>query len=88
MKLFKTIDCKISDFGYKKIKDDGFGFSFEKYNEDYKYTHVIDFVHKASGEHILQSYDKESTTKDGSVCVGLDYRLLKLILKKINRAMK
>ena len=57
MFLFKSIDEKIEEMGFKKINEDKYGVEYERYSEKYKYTQRVSILHKASGRHILQSYD-------------------------------
>ena len=85
MKLFKSVDERLADLGFVKVEDDKFVVSYERYNDTYKYTHVLDICHKASGKHIIQSYDKESSTTKGSINVGLTYLETKLALKKMKQ---
>lgn len=48
MKLFKTVDEKFAKIGFKKIREDQYGASYERYNEQFKYTHSLDLLHKSS----------------------------------------
>lgn len=87
MKLFKNIDDKFKDIGFEKIKDDEYAVTYERIDNTFGYTQVIDILHKKSGKHIIQSYDKHLTDKDkiGNICVGLTYYEMKLILKKMKK---
>ena len=87
MKLFKTLDDKFEDIGFRKVKDDKYAATYERYNEEFKYTQVLDILHKASGNHIIQSYDKElfDTKMIGNTNVGLTYYETKLALKKMRK---
>ena len=42
MKIFKSIDEKFKDIGFKKVKDDKYAVTYERYNEEYKYMQVLD----------------------------------------------
>lgn len=59
MKIFKTIDEKFEDIGFKKIKDDKYAVTYERYNGEFKYMQVLDIRHKKNGRHIIQSYDRD-----------------------------
>lgn len=83
--FFKNVDERLADLGFVKVCDDKFIVSYERYNDEYKYTHVLDICHKRSGRHIIQSYDKESATADGCNNVGLTYLETKLALKKMKQ---
>lgn len=87
MKIFKNIDDKFKDIGFKKIKDDKYAVTYERKLVKYNYTQVLDICHKTSGKHIVQSYDKDLMDKKGigNICVGLTYYEMKLILKKMKK---
>lgn len=76
MKLFKTADEKLAEIGFKKLEDDLHVF-YQRNNQKYGYVHNLDLVHKASGRHIIQSYQES----DGQV-VGLTMYEAKLCLQK------
>lgn len=71
IKLFKNIDDKLLNLGFKKIKENEYGVRYERRNE--KYTHVVTILRKASDKHMLQSYDKDLFDAQyiGNTAVGL-----------------
>lgn len=85
IKLFKTVDKKLQDIGFKKIKDDVYCVVYERENKEFSYVQVLTIVHKKNGKHIIQSYDKNlfDIQNVGNTCVGLTYYETKLILKKM-----
>jgi hypothetical protein len=85
--MFKRIDKKFEEIGFVKVKEDEYGVRYERKNEKYNYTQVLAIMHKKSGRHIIQSYDKDLFDKDfiGNVCVGLTYYETKLALKKMRQ---
>ena len=87
MKLFKSIDEKFAEIGFKKIRDDEYGTVYERYNEKYKYTQTLALLHKACGKHIVQSYDNELVDQKGigNTCVGLSAYEMKLCIKKMKQ---
>ena len=87
MKLFKSIDTQFEEIGFKKIKEDEYGVSYKRFNKQFKFTQVLDILHKSSGKHIVQSYDSSLTdTKNiGNTCVGLTMYEMKLCLKKMKQ---
>lgn len=87
MKLFKTVDEKLADIGFIKIKEDEYGVRYERKNSKYNFTQSVDILHKASGRHILQSFDNElmDQKKIGNTCVGLTGYEMKLFLKKMKQ---
>lgn len=85
MKLFKTADEKLADIGFTKVSDNDYYVSYEREMPDYNYTHCLAVLYKASGRHLVQSYDKTSFDEKGigNLCVGLTYYETKLIMKKM-----
>ena len=86
-KIFKTVDEKLEDLGFKKVQDDDHIVSYERYDEQYQFTQVLDILHKSSGEHIIQSFDKNLFDEKGigNTCMGLTYYETKLALKKMKQ---
>lgn len=87
MKLFKTVDEKFEEIGFVKGKEDQYGTVYERNNTEYNYTQRLDLLHKASGRHIVQSYDIHlmDGKKIGNTCVGLTMYEMKLCLKKMKQ---
>lgn len=87
MKLFKSVDDKLAEIGFVKIEEDKYGVKYERKNSKYNFTQSVDILHKASGRHILQSYDNEliDQEKIGCTCVGLTGYEMKLFLKKMKQ---
>lgn len=87
MKFFKTVDEKLNDIGFVKIEEDKYGVRYKRKNSKYNFTQSVDILHKASGRHILQSYDSElmDQKKIGNTCVGLTGYEMKLFLKKMKK---
>lgn len=83
MGLFKTTDKQFEELGFVKMEENKYGARYERWNNKFKYTHVIELMHKASGRHIIQSYDFESTTEHGGINVGLSMKEAKLCFKKM-----
>lgn len=87
MKLFKSVDEKLKEIGFVKIEEDKYGVRYERKNSKYNFTQSVDILHKASGRHILQSYDANlmDEEKVGNTCVGLTGYEMKLFLKKMKQ---
>lgn len=83
--MFKNIDKKFEEIGFIKVSEDKYGVAYERKDTKYNFTQVLDILHKASGRHIVQSYDKDlmDTKNIGNTCVGLTYYEMKLALKKM-----
>lgn len=87
MKLFKGIDEKFAEIGFKKVREDKYGVEYEREVERYGYVQSLCLLHKDSGRHIVQSYDKNlmDEKKIGNTCVGLTMYEMKLCLKKMKK---
>lgn len=79
------IDKKFNNIGFNKIVENRHNVRYERYDEKFKYTHVLSINHKYDGDTIVQSYNKElfDERKIGNCCVGLTEYEMKLVLKKI-----
>lgn len=88
MRIFKNVDEKLKEIGFNKICEDKHGAQYERYNTKYNYWQRVDIWHKASGRHILQSYDRDlmDEKKIGNTNVGLTGYEMKLFLKKNEKA--
>jgi len=80
-------DAKLAKLGFEKVREDKYGAEYIKDCNGYIQTVAI--LHKASGRHILQSYDSHLTDERGIGCtnVGLTYTELRVFAKKM-REMK
>lgn len=90
MKLFKSIDEKFAEIGFKKVREDKYGAEYERENKNHVYTPYIQslcLLRKKNGKHIVQSYDKNlmDEKKIGNTCVGLTMYEIKLCLKKMKQ---
>lgn len=95
--MFESIDKKLEKIGFVKVyedkgnghhvSEDKYGVCYERYNEQFKYTQVLDIRHKKSGNHLIQSYQKDVNTDGFNNVVGLNYKETKLAMKKY-RQMK
>ncbi len=93
MQLFKTVDQKIEDLGFKKIDDNQYIVLYERDfrmyadNTQHGYRQVVSICHKRSGRHIIQSYDPDlfDSKNIGNTCVGLTYKEMKLFMKKMKK---
>ena len=83
MKLFKSIDEKFAEIGFEKIEENEFCCVYSRYEPDYCYHHLITIGKKASGRHIIQSYDSDSPGAD--TVVGLTGYEMKLAIKKMKQ---
>lgn len=87
MKLFKTVDDRLSALGYAKVEDTQNIVLYIKQEVNPSYAHEVALLHKASGRHILQSYDPKLGDDKGigNTCSGLTYTELRLFAKKMRQ---
>jgi hypothetical protein len=85
--FFKSVDEKLEKRGFKKVKDNQFIVSYTRYNNEHEFTQNVDICHKATGHHIIQSYDSKLFDQEGigNTCVGLTYSEIKLFAKKMKQ---
>lgn len=73
-----NIDKRLEKIGYKIVRNDKYGVEYEK-EEPQGYTHKVVILHKASGNHIMQSY------ADIDQVVGLTLKEQILFTRKFKR---
>lgn len=67
MKWLNNIaDKKFEQKGYKLIRCDKYGITWEKYIPEYNYTRVLTIVCKLNKNHIVQCYDKQTIKAENS----------------------
>ena len=83
--FFKSLNRKIADLGFKEVKNNEYGIEYERNNGTY--IHKVVLLHKANGQHILQSYDPALYVPKaiGNTCVGLTYKEMVLFAKKMKQ---
>ena len=86
MFFLKNLDTKIADLEFKETKNDKYGIEYERNNG--LYIQRVALLHKANGEHILQSYDPAlyDPKRIGNTAVGLTHKELTLFAKKMKQA--
>lgn len=85
MFIFKNVDEKLAEIGFKKIKENRYCAEYERHDDNHGYTQRVSIMHKSSGKHILQPYDKYFSDSKGigNTCVGLTRYEMKLFYKKM-----
>ena len=80
-----NIDYELDKLGFKKLEDNEHHVRYEKNVEDCDFVHVVMLLHRNSGRHILQSYDRDlfDEKKIGNTNVGLTYKELILFALKM-----
>lgn len=88
-KLFKSVDRKLEERGFRKVEDRDFAAVYEK-EDDYGYVQVLDIRIRNNGRTYIQSYDKElfDTKGIGNTCVALSYEETKLALAKMKQLLR
>lgn len=86
-KIFKSVDEKFKDIGFKKVADSEYCVAYERKDKKYHFTQMLTILHKKSGRHIVQSYDLNlfDIKNIGNTCVGLTYYEMKLVSKKMRQ---
>lgn len=87
MRIFKSVDDKFREIGFKKVKEDKYGVVYERFIEKFNYTQVLDLIHKSDERHIILSYDKDlrDVCGIGNTGVGLTMYETTLCLKKMRK---
>lgn len=67
--MSKFVDKQMKKRGYNKIEEGYYGAHYEKEEKEIAETfiHAVGVLHKASGNHIMQSYDKKCLFVDGKI---------------------
>ena len=83
-----SIDKKFEKIGFIKAREErdkeGIKYvRYERYEKEHNYIHIIDFMRKPSGYHIVQSFDRCDRGDGFADMVGLTMYELKLCLKKM-----
>lgn len=81
MKLFKSVDEKLSEIGFEKIYESDSGADYEKYVGGFNFVHKVSIVRKSSGKHLLCAYAPNT----GYIGIGLTVYETKLFLKKMKQ---
>ena len=81
MKLFKSVDEKLSEIGFEKSYESDSGVDYEKHVEGFNFVHKVSIVRKGNGKHLLCSYAPDT----GYIGVGLTGYETKLFLKKMKQ---
>lgn len=80
--LNKIVDNKLTKLGFVKTRETVYGVDYERVNDKYNYTQVLAIVHKQSGKHLIQSYQKDVNKDKLNNMVGLTgYETLLILLK-------
>lgn len=82
MKLFKSVDEKLSEIGFEKLYESDSGADYEKYVEDLSFVHKVSIERRGNGKYLLWSYDPHFT---GNIATGLTSYEMKLFLKKMKQ---
>lgn len=79
MKLFKTADEKLAKIGFKKVKDECYMVTYERYDKFAFDTQRLTIGRTGYGYNVVRSFDPNRNDK----CIGLRGYELKLILRKM-----
>ena len=76
------IDKKLKKMGFEKEYENKYGACFYRKNEKYSYVQNLEINHKRSGNHLINSYQKDLNNEGFNNSVGLTYKEAKLAMKK------
>lgn len=87
MKLFKSVDDKLLEIGFKKELEDGHGCRYTREDKDFHFVQCVDIIKKTNGKHILHSYDANSheNSGNGCACIGLTSYEMELFTRKMKQ---
>ena len=87
MKLFKTVDEKFAEIGFVKVEENEYGATYKRKVDKYNYIQTLALLHKASGRHLIQSYDADlmDEKKIGNTCIGLTMYEAKVCVRKMKQ---
>ncbi len=85
MKFFKSVDLKLKEIGFNKIREDQYGAEYEREDKEYNYIQKLSFYHKRSGRHLILSYEKQCNKDGYNNVVGLTGYETKLAIKKMKQ---
>lgn len=88
IKLFKNVDERLADIGFKKIEENKHLCEYDKENREFGYVQKVIISYKESGQNTLQSYDVPNLFNNegiGNTCVGLTGYEMNLFLKKMKK---
>ena len=85
-KVQKMIDKMMKRYGYEKTEENKYGVYYKK-REPQNYDHIVCVISKASGRHLMQSYDAETIRVPGRTwaindCAGVEIPVLLLMWMK------
>lgn len=76
------IDKKLKKMGFEKEYENKYGAGFYRKDEKYSYVQNLEINHKRSGNHLINSYQKDVNNEGFNNSVGLTYKEAKLAMKK------
>jgi hypothetical protein len=80
-----NVDKELSKIGFVKTGEDHFCATYERKNEEEGYVQCLDLIHKASGKHLIQSYQEDVNTDKFNNMVGLTMYEARLALRKMKQ---
>jgi hypothetical protein len=84
-KIFKNIDDKIKELGFKEVYKSDLLVQYERENKKFNYIHGVELIKKTGRIPIIKSYQKNTPDSKFDNMVGLNIKECKLFLKKIKR---
>lgn len=80
-----NVDKALKRLGFEKVREDKrFIVQYER-DTKYGYVQCLDLCHKASGKHLIQSYQKDVNSEGFNNSVGFTPKEAKLAVKKMRK---
>jgi len=86
--FFKSVNQKIKELGFEKNYESDLVVQFQRKDKQFDFIHGVDIVHKQTGNHIIQSYQKDSPCEKFDYMVGITFDECKLFLKYAKKIKK
>ena len=88
MKLFKTVDEKLYDLGFKKVSEDPYSVIYTREDFMLGYAHYLDIFYRSNGIVLIQSYGRYTESGGYYNIVELTNEEVKLVYKKSKEIKK
>ncbi len=86
LRIFTSIDKKLEELGFLKVENENkYGACYMReipINSGDSYIQRLDILCKSNGHHLIQSYEEGVNSDKLNNSVGLEYREIKLAMKK------
>lgn len=78
-----SADRGLAKLGFEKDFDLPYIVQYVRYNQKFNYHQIVEIVHKGSGRHLINSYQRDVNSEGFNNSVGLTGIEFKLLLRKM-----